>query len=683
MVKVLEAPTFEPVKPTVLKPFYLTRQEQRKFEKRRARARKTDARPFIAWDGEGITRPDGVHVYTLLANSTGAHIAAKDIWHPLTTEQCFRFILNSAAAHPNSNHVWFSFGYDVNMMLGDLPREELELLYERDGKWTYCPSIHVHIQYRPKKTFALRSEMVNVKTRRTRKMYVKMDDTFTFFGTSFVKAVDTYLGKEWPDREMVLAGKAERGSGFNTVDVLRYNHAELQALVLTMEELRERLSYIDIHPRDWHGPGALASKALQLHNVKAHTTDLPEEIDLPLRHSYAGGRFELFRYGSTRASTWRYDRRSAYPYAATQLPTAQGKWVHNPRLGIDPLPIIEPTALYLCEWHCSYKDERYPQPFHYRSDEGHISYPPHVQGWCWGTEVKQALRLPYGHCTIKQSWTFLPDYEERPFAFQQSYYDERRRLLDMNPPHPAQLALKLLLNSIYGKLIQQIGWSLSDEGVLKRPPYFNLFWASQITAMTRAALMEMVINNNGYEDVISFETDAIFTSRRWENVTLSEKLGDWEELELHDLTYLQSGVYATSQDVSHVRGMTKIVWPDDPVGTFRQMLAGRWIPYEYKLTAFVGLGTGLTQSMDNWRKWITIDRKLQTMEPSLGLVKRNHDPLACACGDDDSKQLDMWHTTRVYPAIYRNGLQRAYDIDWKGPVREVFEPSELTIDCFP
>lgn len=693
----LATPTFESVEPSVIKPEYATRQDQRRAMKKRGRDRKADAKLFVSWDGEGVTLPDGTHVYILLANSTGTYIMSRDIQtdsegnviavgDPLTTKQCVKFILNTARQNKGVNHVWFAFTYDVNMIIGDLPRTELEELYERGGKWTYCQSVSTNIQYRPKKTFALRSHMVNKRTGAVEKSYVKMDDTFTFFGCSFIKACDTYLGKVWPDRDLVLLGKSERASGFNTVDVLTYCLAELRAHVMVMEELRERLSYVGVRPRDWHGPGALASKVLQMHNLTNYTADMPKIIDLPLRHSYAGGWFELFRYGSTDKTTYRYDKRSAYPHAATLLTTAQGKWKHHLVLPAAPGVCdteISDLGIYRCEWHCDYENEKYPQPFHYRSQDGHISYPPHVQGWYWGTIVKQAQRLPYGKLSVREGWLFTPDNSDRPFAFIHDYYDERRRLLEIS--HPAQLALKLLLNSIYGKLIQQIGWSFNEDGELKLPPYFNLFWASQITARTRAELLKLVIDNDGYDDVISFETDAVFTSREWTNVTLGVQLGEWEEMELNNLVYLQSGVYATKdsqgvQEVSHVRGMTKIVWPDDPVQTFRDMLSTRWLPYKYELTAFVGLGSGLRCDITQWRRWITVPRRLQTMEPSLGLAKRNHDPLVCTCGDDDELQNDVWHTTRVYPAIYRNGIQRAYDIEWDGPIKEVFDSSELVFD---
>jgi DNA polymerase type B, organellar and viral len=654
---------------------YATLQEKKKHEKRRHAARVADARPFIAWDGEGITKEDGTHVYTLLANSLGGYIAARDIDHPLTTKQCFRFILNTAHANPGANHVWFAFGYDVNMMLGDVSEDDLRVLYERDGAWTYLPSVQMHVMFRPKKTFAIRARMQNPGTGEYVYWHVKMDDTFTFFGTSFLTACDTYLCctvkghvHTWPDRELVQKGKLERATGFNNTDVIEYNKAELRALVLTMNELRSQLSYVGIHPRDWHGPGAVASKLLMYNGVKEHMATPPKSVDRPLRHSYAGGRFELVRYGSTREPTWRYDKRSAYPHAATLLPTMQGKWRHSRKVtGVKPL------GLYRVQWDAPYDAEQYPQPFHYRREDGMVCFPPHVQGWYWGDEVLQALRLPYGECQLLEAYVFTPANDVHPFAFEQEIYDERRRLIAEG--HPAQLALKLAINSVYGKLIQQIGWKEKD-GVRSPPTYFSLFAASRITSVTRASLMQMVIDNEGYEDVISFETDAIFTSRRWENIEIGEKLGQWEEKELHNLVYIQSGVYACDE-IPHVRGMTRMVWPTDPVGAFRHMIETRWEPYEYTLNAFVGLGTGLTQDMDKWRHWIDIPRKLQTMEPSLGLAKRNHDMLSCDCQDDDDAQLDMWHRTRIWPQVYEGGIQRAYDLAWEGPTREVFDPSEL------
>ena len=45
--------------------------------------------------------------------------------------------------------------------------------------------------------------------------------------------------------------------------------------------------------------------------------------------------------------------------------------------------------------------------------------------------------------------------------------------------------------------------------------------------------------------------------------------------------------------------------------------------------------------------------------------------------DNDTAQLDIWHTTRVWPTAYEDQIQRAYDIGWKGELHEVFDPSEV------
>lgn len=672
-----------------LLPTQLQIEENRLAHRRRHDQRAWDKqqreRPFIAWDGEGVSLPDGSHSYMLLANSTGTYISSDDPTHPLTSQQCFEFILRTAMANKNAYHVGFALGYDTNMMLGDVALEDLQTLYDRGGQWTYCPSVRTHIQFRPHKSIGLRSRAKSRLTGELRYFYARIDDVFTFFNTNFVNACDKYLGKDWPNRALVIEGKGERSTGFQTVDMLPYCQAELQALVLLMNELRNRLVYVGIRPSAWHGPGAIASKILQEHNIKEYIGKIPARIDIPLRHAEAGGRFELVQYGCTQEETWRYDRRSAYPFAMCTLPSAKGRWRY-----VKAPTDAQTLGIYRVEWHCDRANGRYPQPFHFRRDDGHLMFPPHVEGWYWNDEVTQALRLPYGQCELLEAYTFEPYSDELPFAFMREYYELRQDLIRQG--HPAQLAVKLAINSVYGKLIQQLGWYLDHNGTLHAPAYFSLLFASRITSVTRAALMQVMIDNDGYDDLISFETDALFSRKRWSNVDVGTELGQWEEMALHNLVYIQSGVYACDE-IPHVRGMTRIAWPHcgkhvkpesdcadctrAVIDRFRQMLATRFEPYEYKLQAFVGLGTGLTQDMDKWRKWIKLDRKLQTMEPSLGINKRNHDVVLCPCHDNDTAQLDIWHTTRVWPTAYEDQIQRAYDIGWKGELHEVFDPSEV------
>jgi len=652
-----------------------------------------DSRPFIGWDGEGVTLPDGSHVFTLLMNSTGRYL-----WNAtgLSTYSCFSFILKEALRIGKGvNHVWFAFGYDVNMMLGDLTLEELTSIHGEDEKeWHWCASANTAVGYRPHKTFSLRRRVVVPSMGGTINARVKMDDTFSFFGTTFLASCDEYLGKNWADRDLVIEGKSKRATsfeGYDKKDVIRYCHAELRALVRLMETLRERLAFVGIHPRDWFGPGAIASKVLATNRVKRHIGNFDDivrgSLDLALRHSFIAGRFEVFRYGTTKEPTWRYDRRSAYPYALAQLASYTGEWEHVtfpsalPQEWVGPDQPL-PLGLYLVTWRCPFDKAQYIQPFGYRRQDGHVLFPPKVTTWAWSHEIDQAKRLPYGKLTISEAWLFHTATPEKPFGFMEEMYNERAALKEQG--HPAQWALKLGLNSIYGKLVQQVGWKRHEDGSTGTPPsYFCMFWASQITAITRAGLLKLVIDNNGYEDLIAFETDAAFTKRRWDKVPVGKALGEWEEAELHNLVYVQSGVYGCDE-IPHVRGMTKVAWPTlerdgmTPQDMMRGLIRDRFAPYEYELTAFIGLGDGL-RDMTRWRRWVTIHRQLCTLEPEMGLVKRNHDFLRCECEQLPERQENLWHRTTVWPKTYKGQVQRAYEYEWIGKEREVFDESEVEL----
>jgi hypothetical protein len=668
------------------------RRSRDRDKKIRKRAKDTVARPFVGWDGEGVTLDSGEHIYNLLACSDGSYLRRKDNG-ALSTKKIFDFLLTIGQKHPTANHVGFAFTYDVNMMLGDLPEEELRAIHspEPGKQWVYCPSVRTSIIYHPHKTLRLKRYVELVHLGKAKYVTFKLDDVFSFFACSFEKACREYLGDDYGGymvggyrlSHLIAEGKSLRASSFEGMsadDVLRYCQAELRCLVLLMEELRDRLAYVGIYPRDWHGPGAIASKVLAYHQVKQHIGELPSPTDnaglpLALRHSYAGGRFEPFRYGSTTGSVWRYDRRSAYPYAMTQLTSDVGEWEHISTgwLGKNALAGPFPLGIYFVSWdNHILPNPHYPQPM-FKRTAGMFTYPYKHTGWIWSYELEQMLRLPYGNVLVHEAWLYHPTNPDiRPFAFMRDYYNERVVLKAIN--HPAQLAMKLALNSIYGKLIQQKGWKPEQDGS-DPPPYFCLSWAAQITSITRAALLKLVIDNDGYDDLISFETDAAFTKARWSNLPIGEGLGEWEETELHNFVNITSGIYG-SDEIPHVRGMQRVVWPDDPPAMMRELIRDRYKAYKYKLTGFIALGDGL-RDLSRWRRWVELPRKITTLEPSNGLAKRNHDLLHCPCKGEEDKQLDTWHITAVYPKGWRGLDMKAYELEWVGEEREYYDTSEL------
>jgi hypothetical protein len=146
--------------------------------------------------------------------------------------------------------------------------------------------------------------------------------------------------------------------------------------------------------------------------------------------------------------------------------------------------------------------------------------------------------------TIHAAWipTF-PD-NERPFAWVQDMYEERARMKAEG--NPAQKALKLSLNSLYGKTAQSAGARKHKDGTWTKPKWHNSLWAGWVTAAVRSRLMSATRRN--HTRLVAFETDAIFTMKPLDTVTIGEGLGEYEFTDIERILYIHSGVYYALQD---------------------------------------------------------------------------------------------------------------------------------------
>jgi len=92
--------------------------------------------------------------------------------------------------------------------------------------------------------------------------------------------------------------------------------------------------------------------------------------------------------------------------------------------------------------------------------------------------------------------------------------------------NPAQVALKLCMNSMYGKLAQRIGWDPINR---RLPPWHQLEWAGWVTSYTRAKLFNM-LRRIPFKHLIAVETDGIYTTMNPARLGIehSETLGGWE-----------------------------------------------------------------------------------------------------------------------------------------------------------
>jgi hypothetical protein len=90
---------------------------------------------------------------------------------------------------------------------------------------------------------------------------------------------------------------------------------------------------------------------------------------------------------------------------------------------------------------------------------------------------------------VVEEWNeFIPGNDEKPYAFVQELYETRRAAKPKQEYDIVELAIKLVLNSLYGKTVQSVGGD--EENALSCAcPYYG----AAVTANCRARLIEAAI----------------------------------------------------------------------------------------------------------------------------------------------------------------------------------------------
>jgi hypothetical protein len=630
----------------------IRRQDFRSKGHRETNQRGWNVREFIAWDGEGIAFNEPIEEgasgffheedsrelfrghkrrpqnYVLLANSKKERITNKD---GLNTYDCFEMLLEAKRRYPLSIFVGFSINYDINQMLKDLPEKVLWRIHDDNmaGIGSY------YIRWRPGKSLYLKHR----STDRAMILY----DVFGYFQMSFLKVCEKYLGKNDPHLQTIQKGKDARELfEWEELDsfIIPYCDTELSMLVRIMDIVRTDFHEVEIDPSEWYGPGAVANKVFKKHSVPI-SRDIPVEVLDASQFAYAGGRFEPFSLGRHPNTVWEYDIHSAYPEAVTKLPDiSRGHW--------EFVKDFEPQSFGV--WNIDYcagdgtgDENNRPQPLFCRSSNGSISYPTEVQGYYWTPEANLVPN------SVLEGWVFRPESETEPFAFVKGMYEQRRLLKSQG--NSTERALKLILNSLYGKLAQTVG--AKDENP---PRWHQLEYAGYITSYTRAKIYKAIQLNP--DAIIASETDAVFSTEPLD-LPLTDNLGDWEETIFDEICYLQSGLYyalTNGQVVSKYRGMDKDRKTQQPLGLPYEVVldhlhnwTGHGItaprPLVSYTTRFVGLGLGLrTRSV--WRSWEKNSRLIAlTHKPGYG--KRLHVFKKCHWCQVEVSMVDRLHPTTI------------------------------------
>lgn len=633
-----------------------------------SRASILDGKQFVVWDGEGARQPGKrkPQNYVLF----GCYDGTDHSWitgEQLNTHECLSFIIAQGRKHRGAWHVAFAFDYDVNMILRNLSPKQFA--YLRDHGHTKVGD-NYRVEHIPGKWFRVTEYGPQFPKVRKDRYSVTIFDTWGFFQSSLLAALQNYLGENPEGFDLVKEGKARReGFTYGELEfITKYWRVENELAWQMVNKLRDYLYAAGLRIAKWHGPGALASYAYRTRKVGPHKSDCGERIYTAARYAYAGGRFERFHIGRYR-NAYSYDLNSAYPHAIAQLPSlSEGQWIHVTK----PTDRLAEFGVYRVSLRGP-AISRKPGPLFHRDQRGNISFPWRTDGWYWSPELRAMQgNLPRGvELSVHEGYEYV-GWHTRPFEFVREVYDQRR-IMKANGDG-AQVALKLLLNSLYGKMAQRAGW----ERTGKAPTWHQLEWAGWVTSHTRAALFTLM-TKIPYDKLIAVETDGLFTTCTPSELGIvdSKELGGWEITEHAELIYLQSGLYTkrAADDVwlLKYRGLDSDSVSADRIVEHARSLSGTpWETLDGTTTRFIGYRNALFRETQNrgpfhvhFRVWETEHKEIDC--GSVG--KRVHSPKMCAACKAGCNAYEMPHETVIKSAtaIDNDCHSHMHAIPWIDP----------------
>lgn len=512
---------------------------QRDHTRNAARAdRRASTLQFIGVDGEGVNLNDGSHRYVMLSVGDDTLFSATGLEH----NRIFDFLY--AAFERNPYHVFegFYLGYDFSQWLKSLPEDLARSLYDpklrtlRVGKTRIIKPVEVdgwQIDIIATKRFKLRP------VGKKRWMYVC--DGGSYYQSSFLTAINPAYwpkpivsGEEFAE---LVSGKDSRGDILSETDLTwdgpimtamrEYNTLENRALSRVMHELAAGYESVGIKPgRDaWYGPGSAAQAWIR--SLDVPTPLLREDVCKVVtseqwqsaQNSYYGGHFETFMHGIIPGETYEYDIQSAYPDTIRRLPCiCQGlsedeapTFAHISAIGSDP-------AL---------------GPLPHRNDKGAITSPHLIKGWYPWEEIRAAQRAGLiDRLNYHQFLGIRPCEHPPPFAILADLFALR---LSVGKNSAQGRAIKLVLNSVYGKLSQTVGAA----------KYSNPVYAALITGGCRTAILNAIATHpNKASELVMIATDGVFFRTPHPGLDLTPSiLGGWERNIHSNLTIMKPGMY--------------------------------------------------------------------------------------------------------------------------------------------
>lgn len=624
---------------------------------------------FIGWDGEGINNLDPGkpkeygHRYAFLASSTGARTQAKKVG--MGTRDSLDTLMDEhlrlKANRIKPIHVCYGLSYDANMWLRELDRDTVSLIWgavpPKEKREEEQPKIisgkdglvefridgrRYGTEYRKRKSFYLqRFRAPNRRWIQNEKGdFVKDMDSLTvwdvqgFFQCPFVDALQEYFRRKELGDDLAklseLKGMRDVFSYAMLPKIIAYNDLELAWLVKLMDRLRDHLDAVNLPVRAWHGAGAIASAIILRENVKAHHEYDPMTHEDAIRRAYFGGRIEIGGIGRITAPFFHADQNAAYPSAMVHLPSlADARWYPAP--GDAP---ASDAAMILRRIRWEFPEGIHWYPLPYRSPQFSTCYPARGAGWAWDGEydAAQAFVDRYGGgIEVAETISIVPASRVAPFAFIPAMYAQRKAL-EKNNDGAAQ-AIKMGMASLYGKMAQQLGGRIEDDGTKNFPPLFSQAWAGWVTAATRGKLVHAALALEDDRDLVFFSTDGIVATSPI-GVPYGENLDEWSQDCADELIVCEPGIYWTRKGQggeweAHGRGYMSGEL-DSPEPILRAWKA-KHRTYRVHLRRFLTMGSALVseEMWEEWCEWADTWRELDLTGSSSkrhGRLKKDGSP---------------------------------------------------------
>ena len=464
----------------------------------------TEPKPILALDTETDRNGDVL----LIADSDGRYL------DKITTESLISWLFSK---YQGSWNFFYNLTFDAEVILKTLPDDILELY--KNSRLLQFKFNEFRIEYQPSKRLVIR------KGHHSSIFF----DIAQFYHASLVNAYQNNIGKL---PETYLEMKEKRKSFSKTYyddhrnEVRKYCIFDCK-LTKELSEHWIKLFYsaFRFYPARWISSGYLAEKVLNYNRIYIPKFDeIPYEVQELAYNSYFGGRFEILKRGFI-GTAHLYDINSAYPYALTKIPELRhGKWIKSKK--------IEPKSqLGFFKIKADIPDVKFVPPFPFRKDLRVVFPSGKFVTYCTLEELK-AIEDPNFY-TILDSVQYYTDNQYYPYKeFIEKLYKKRLEL--KHDKNPLQLPLKIILNSIYGKTGETVKGKIGNM--------FNPVIFSFITGHARSKLYQFVKEHDLEQDVVSFATDSICTTKKI-NVD-SVKLGDFSlDKSANDVFYLQNGIY--------------------------------------------------------------------------------------------------------------------------------------------